>query len=388
MEKMPSLNVLLIAEGSGGHLIPSLRVANDLIAQGAKVKLWYAERRQVARVSEALLEATLDPAVEVEPIALKWHLNFFVRLWYCGVIWLRAQKCLGSFRPSVVVGFGGWVTLPVLIAAKQRGVPILVHEQNVRLGRTNQLLTRWVNRIAISFQNTARFCGRAPVMLTGLPTRRAIGSCSREEAASRFGLSAERPTLLIVGGSQGAHAVNDRIMQALPGLSAEERSNWQFIHLTGVADEAAVKEVYATHGVKAFVAAFVTEMDAAYALADVVLARAGASTIAELAQCGIPAILIPYPEAGRHQRANAEVVEIAGGGFRLEEEDASPDRVLRLVRQLLEDKALRQRMGSAVRSLCIPDAAERVAGLILGLTGRELKRVPVTPILQPEEIRA
>ena len=174
---------------------------------------------------------------------------------------------------------------------KQRGIASLVHEQNVRLGRTNRLLTRWVNRIAISFQNTARFCDRASVMLTGLPTRRTIGSCSREEAATRFGLSAERPTLLVVGGSQGARAVNDRITQALPDLSAEKRSNWQIIHLTGASDEATVKEAYATYGVKAFVAAFVTEMDAAYALADVVLARAGASTIAELAQCGIPAIL-------------------------------------------------------------------------------------------------
>jgi UDP-N-acetylglucosamine--N-acetylmuramyl-(pentapeptide) pyrophosphoryl-undecaprenol N-acetylglucosamine transferase len=201
-----------------------------------------------------------------------------------------------------------------------------------------------------------------------MPVRGGIGRYPRDAAAERFGLDAQRPTLLVLGGSQGSRAVNTIVMRLVERLSEAERRAWQFMHLTGAADEAGVRQAYASSGLTAWVAPFLTEMDAAYAQADAVLARAGASTVAELARCGLPAVLIPYPHAGAHQLANAEAVDAVGGGILLTEARATPERVLGAVRTLLGDDRLRAMMGRQMRLLDVDDAAERLSQTIIDLS--------------------
>ena len=372
-----SLKILLITEGSGGHLIPALQVATLLATRGARIKVWYAKRSQTASLAEALTHDAAAAAIDVDPIPVRSSSSLMERLWACGQLWQKAQRCFDTFAPDVVVGFGGWVSAPVVLAARlrrtarpvasRRRIGCLLHEQNVVMGRANQWLARWVDRVALSFRDTQAQLDGTPAVITGLPVRRAIGCWSRAQAAEQFGVSPAQPTLLVLGGSQGSRALNRLMPQVAERLAEEERRRWQILHLTGPADTAAVRETYAAHHIRAWVAPLLVEMEAAYALADLVLARAGASTIAELARCGTPAVLIPYPHAGGHQRANARLVETAGGGVLIEEADATPESVLASIRRILTDERLRHMMGEQMRGLSCADAAERLTEAIEAL---------------------
>lgn len=411
--RSPVLRVLLVAEGSGGHLIPALQVAKALAAQGAAVKVWYAARRQTRQLTTALMQEmqeTEHVAIDVDPIPMNASANPLQRLWQCGQLWYRAQRCFDAFAPDVVVGFGGWVSAPVIMAARLRraterlpwrgmqarlcrllgvrqgGIPsgvegrrgrgvsgamgCVLHEQNVRLGRANRWLARWVDQVAVSFIETQAQLNGTRSILTGLPVRHRVGQTSKAQAAATFGWDPDRLTLLVLGGSQGSRAINRLMTQVAGRLSSHERETWQILHVAGSADAAMVTAAYAAHGVTAWVRPFLVEMDAAYAQADLVVARAGASTIAELARCGKPSVLIPYPYAGAHQRANAQVVEAAGGGVMIEEREADPAWVLTTLRRILVDKRLRDIMGLQMRSLDQPNAAERFTDAIMELATR------------------
>ncbi|MBI3320837.1 MAG: UDP-N-acetylglucosamine--N-acetylmuramyl-(pentapeptide) pyrophosphoryl-undecaprenol N-acetylglucosamine transferase [Candidatus Omnitrophica bacterium] len=381
------LRVLLVAEGSGGHLIPAVEVAGALARRGAFTKIWYAQRPHLAGFAAALTHRMRRESVEVDPIPLAASRNPLERLWQCGRLWGRAQRCFETFAPDVVVGFGGWMSVPVLIAARLRrglpplswrlrqirpqGIRCLIHEQNVVLGRANRWLASWVDRVAISFPETQERLNGSSAVVTGMPIREDIGRASRAQAAERFGFVPDRPTLLILGGSQGARAMNQLMLRVPALLSEEERATWQVIHLTGMADEAAVKQAYAVQGVQAWVAPFLVEMALAYAHADLAVARAGASTLAELARCGLPAILLPYPHASGHQRMNARLATTVGGGLLLEESQASPERFLVAVRRILTDHRLRGMMGWQMRQLDCAAAAERLAEAIAAVARGE-----------------
>jgi UDP-N-acetylglucosamine--N-acetylmuramyl-(pentapeptide) pyrophosphoryl-undecaprenol N-acetylglucosamine transferase len=257
----------------------------------------------------------------------------------------------------------------VVLAAKTHRIRCLLHEQNVVMGRANRLLSRWVDRVAVSFPGSTPSGQGEPagrrVVVTGLPLREMIGRSSREESAGRFGLSAEQPTCLVLGGSQGARVINRLLIEMASRLSTEERCRWQFLHITGPSDAAAVRRAYALHGLRAWTSEFLVEMEAAYALADLVIARAGASTIAELARCGIPALLIPYPHAGGHQRANAQLVEAVGAGVLVQEADATPESLLSIARRILGDPKLRAMMGAQMRALHASNATQRLTDEIV-----------------------
>lgn len=359
------LKVLLVAEASGGHLIPALQVAGALGAAGARVQVWYAERSQTAALAAALAGGMPQGAVEIRAIpgGSNRPLDRLRRAWT--VIRLMHRR-LSQFKPDVVVGFGGWVSAPAILEARWRGAACVLHEQNVVMGRANRWLAHWVDRVAVSFPRTQLPRGVSAV-LTGMPVRTAIGTGSRAEAAKRFGLNPSRPTVLVLGGSQGSRAVNQLLVEIAQQLTAAERASWQFIHLTGPSDVSEVRQAYARLGLDAWVAPHLVEMEEAYAHADLAIGRAGASTLAELASCGVPSILIPYPHAGGHQVANARVAEAQGGGLVLEQSQATPARALDMTRRLLGDQRLRAMMGRQMRALHRPDAAERLANDITAL---------------------
>jgi UDP-N-acetylglucosamine--N-acetylmuramyl-(pentapeptide) pyrophosphoryl-undecaprenol N-acetylglucosamine transferase len=367
MENASVLKVLLVAEGSGGHLIPALQVAAALAKTGARATVWYARRRHTAPLADALVKDAAAAGVDVHAIPFETSRSVLGRLWHCGRLWSQTQRWLDASAPDVVVGFGGWVSAPVILAARQRRIRCVLHEQNVALGRANRLLVRWVDRVAVSFRETQTALNGTPSVVTGMPVREAIGQPSRGQHAARFGFGAQRPTLLVLGGSQGSRAINRLVLKMLEHASSDERQRWQLLHVTGAADEVLVRDAYARAQVTAWVAPFVVEMEAAYAQADVVIARAGAATITELARCGTPAILIPYPYAGGHQVANARLVEHYGGGLLIEERGATAGRLLSVVRRLLADERLRIMMGSQMRGVAIPDAADRLTRAIVEL---------------------
>ena len=368
------MRILVVAEGSGGHLIPALEMSRALTNQQAHVTLLYARRTPTAQLLQQLIHDARMDGVHVWPIRLPSGRRVWRKLWQAGRMWRLAQERLEIWQPHVVVGFGGWLSIPVVLAARQRRIPIVIHEQNVRLGKANRFLVRrhWVDRAALSFEKTGEELNGTPATVTGLPIRRVLGLACREDAARQFKLDPARPTILVLGGSQGSQAVNRIACRMLSRLTDEQQRTWQFIHLTGGSDYAEVQSAYERAGVRAWIAPHLVERAWAYALADVVIARAGASTIAELAHCGTPSILIPYPYASGHQRDNARVVEEAEAGVRLEEAEATPQRLHGLLWQFFANEHLRRTMGERMHVLAQPDATHRLAETVSDVVRTEI----------------
>jgi UDP-N-acetylglucosamine--N-acetylmuramyl-(pentapeptide) pyrophosphoryl-undecaprenol N-acetylglucosamine transferase len=211
---------------------------------------------------------------------------------------------------------GGFTSGPAVLAAWLRGIPAVIHESNAIPGKANRWAGRFADRVAVGWPDCAQYFGRTPVTVTGTPLRAGLCRGKVADAHERLGLERGRLVVAVMGGSQGAHAINEAVMAALPRLKELLRhrvSEVQFAHLTGAQDEGVVRAAYATNGFKANVMGFCNEMELVYSAADVVVARAGAATLTETAAFGLPAVLVPYPHAANnHQWHNARVFERAG----------------------------------------------------------------------------
>jgi UDP-N-acetylglucosamine--N-acetylmuramyl-(pentapeptide) pyrophosphoryl-undecaprenol N-acetylglucosamine transferase len=276
------------------------------------------------------------------------------------------KKVMRKRGIDVVVGFGGYVSVAPVLAARSLGCRIIIHEQNVIMGRANRYCAPHASVIARGLPSRSGEITAKNEILTGIPLRESLRpSVCREEALGFLGLDGGRFTLLVIGGSQGAHALNGLMMQGAPLYAS--LNDFQVIHLSGAADYGAVSSAYARAGVKAAVFPFLNEMEWAYAGADLALCRAGALTVVELAEAGVPAVMIPYPESvGGHQDENARLCEERGGAFVMSEDAVTAEAVFSFVGGLKGDRNHRQKMGEAMRSLAVRDAAELLVDLVSG----------------------
>ena len=290
--------IVVACGGTGGHALPGLAVAKELKSRGHEVALWSSGRD----IEGSALHDWIGPVFATgakQLSALNSFANFFAIL--------RCRREIKRFKPDVLLAMGSYSSLPPVLAARLRHVPVVLHEANTVPGRAVSFLARYAKSIAISFPETqSRLQGRK-AELTGLPVREGINKGSRFAAIPENAF-----TVFVTGGSQGAHRVNELMSQALVMLKEDfEKEKIDrplfVIHQTGAADEGAVMQRYAAAGLKARVQAFEREMPSAFASADIVVARAGASTCFELAMCGKPALLIPLPTSMRdHQHYNAQ----------------------------------------------------------------------------------
>ena len=242
------------------------------------------------------------------------------------------------------------------------GVPTAIHEQNSYPGLTNRLLAPWVDRVLISFEESRAHLRGKVICLTGNPVREELLAAA-EAPRTRSG----RPAVLVVGGSQGARAINRAFLEALVLLQAAGRPP-AVLHQTGGADEHQLRQAYTAHGFQGEVVAFIEDMAAAYAWADLVVSRAGATTIFELAAMGKPSVLIPYPHAAnRHQDSNARRLAERGAAEIIPQEELSGERLAETVTRLTSDRAHLRRMGDCARSFARPDAAARVVDQLLAI---------------------
>lgn len=279
---------------------------------------------------------------------------------------LDAWQVLSRRRPDVVAGVGGYSSGPVLLLAALRGIPTLLMEQNTAPGFTNRRLARWVRAAAVSYDETlAYFPGTG--FVSGNPVRREF---LRAAEATGDAVSTEGPVrVLIMGGSQGARAINDALVAAAPVAQARG-AVLAITHQTGERDLARVREGYARAGVTATVEAFFHDLDERMRSADLVVARAGASTLAELTVLGRASVLVPLPTAADdHQRKNARVLAAAGACEVIEERELTGERLAQVLVALASDGARRARMAASARALGKPDAAARVAERIVALAG-------------------
>jgi UDP-N-acetylglucosamine--N-acetylmuramyl-(pentapeptide) pyrophosphoryl-undecaprenol N-acetylglucosamine transferase len=282
-----------------------------------------------------------------------------------------AGRMLNEFAPDVVIGVGGYASGPAMLAAVVKHIPTLAFEPNVVPGFANRVVARLVSGAAVHFQETAKYFRHAEV--TGVPVRQAFFEIAVSESNKRRG---ETPTLLVFGGSQGAHAINEAMLRCLPVLQ-QEAPGIHIIHQTGERDYndalAAYKHLSESAASFTFeVFKFIEDMPEAFARADLVVCRSGASTVAEIAAAGKPAVFVPFPRAADdHQRVNAEALERAGAAVVVEESKLEGVWLAETIAALLQDPSRLQKMSAAARGMAHPNAARDIAALAARLAGIE-----------------
>ena len=358
--------VLLAAGGTGGHLFPAEALAHALAGRGVTVDLATDERaerygsRFPARDIHVIASATVRAR---DPISLA---RTATKL---GVGALQAYRLLGRIRPAAVVGFGGYPTVPPVLAAALRGIPTLIHEQNAVMGRANRLLAPRVRAIALSFAGVLdrELELAAKATRTGNPVRPAVIAAAAPYAPP----DATGPLRLVAfGGSQGARIMSDIVPPAVERLAPQLRARLAIVQQAREEDLARVTETYARAKVAAEVATFFADLPARVAGSHLIVARSGASTVAELAAIGRPAILVPLPHAlDQDQAANAGVLARAGGAIRLPQEEFTPERLAAEIDALASAPQKLVAMAAAARTQGAVDAAERLADLVLKTMG-------------------
>ena len=370
------MRVLIAGGGTGGHLYPGIALAEEVTARPGGQVLFVGTARG--------LESKLVPAAGF-PLELI-EVSGLNRVGLAGVLkglgrlpraFLASRAVLARFRPDLVVGVGGYASGPLVMAAALSGYPTAIQEQNSHPGITNRILGRFARRVFVAFEDARAFFAAKKTVLLGNPVRRRFLANATGAATGVATLAAPAPAgtrLLILGGSQGARMVNDLIVGAAAVLAAEGRLP-PLTHQTGAADEARVRQRYADAGLAVgdaiVVSPFIDDMPAALASAALVVARAGALTLAELAITGRPAILVPLPTAADdHQTRNAAELVRAGAAIVADQRTTTPEALARLIADLMADEPRRAAMARAMLGLGRPtatrdivDELERVAGV-------------------------
>jgi UDP-N-acetylglucosamine--N-acetylmuramyl-(pentapeptide) pyrophosphoryl-undecaprenol N-acetylglucosamine transferase len=361
------MKLLVAGGGTGGHLFPGMAVAEEFLARDPSNEVLFVgtERGIEARaVPAAGYRIELVTAAGIRGKGLFSQLKGAAMILYGYAL---SRKILKSFRPDMVLGVGGYASLPMVLAAKGMQIPRYIHEQNAIPGMTNKLLARFADRVFITLEESASFFPKGKVLLTGNPLRRQIlnmvakqnppphpplqkgGSEQSEQGEFR---------LFVFGGSQGAHAINLAMIDALPRL-ADISGRLEICHQTGEIDLSAVQAAYAKIGIAAEVQAFISNMADEYHKADLIICRAGATTIAEVTACGKACLFIPFPHAvDDHQRRNAEALLKKQACFMLLEKELSGESLAGTIRELIGDPALLQQTGEAAFGLARLDAAQ------------------------------
>ncbi len=358
MTRRHDLKLVLAGGGTGGHLFPGVAIAEELRARepGADLTFVGTKRGIEARVLPGLgwpLEL-----IEVSGLKTVGALGAVRGMARLPRALMQARRVLKKLTPDAVIGVGGYASGPIVLMARLAGIPTAVCEQNSIPGLTNKLLGRVARAVFLSFEESRRFFRASKIVMSGNPVRRElVAQAARRDAARR---ADGKRTCIVCGGSQGAIAVNELASQALITL-ASEPAPLAIVHQTGERDREATAARYAAANVPAEVHAFITDMAAAYLRADVVVGRAGATTVAELAIAGKPAVFIPYPSAAdNHQEINAREMAERGGALMLRQAGLTAEALAGALRPLLADPSKRAAMGAAMKSLGKPGAAAAV----------------------------
>lgn len=362
MDNVPPSSLIAVAcGGTGGHLFPGMALAEELGSRGSDLMLLVSAKdidQQAARSIWGMRVETL-PGVGLER-----------RGWLRFLRGLRNsyRLSLALFRerpPAAVIAMGGFTSVGPVLAGKRIGAATFIHEANAIPGRANRWLAHLVEEAFVYFPDAAGRLWNQQVRVSGMPVRSQFTALEPASCRVALGLDADRPTLLVTGGSQGATPLNDRVLGMVPGLLADQAA-WQFIHLTGVKDEDRVRAAYATLGARALVRPFLTEMELALGAATLAISRAGASSLAEQAAMRVPTLLVPLPHAvDNHQTYNARAFFASGAASVLAQADATPGRLLAEVRNLIFDTTRYHGMKTALRQWHSGDAAKGIADVIL-----------------------
>jgi len=360
---MKPFKAIIACGGTGGHLFPGLAVAETLHERGHEVLLFVSEKEIDATALQAHPEFRSEklpsigmPSMVVSPAFLSFLKRFWESYRHCRSVYRK-------YRPSVVLGMGGFTSTAPILAARLAGLPSFIHESNSIAGRANRLAAKFATRVLLGFEDCRPYFSGSSCVVTGTPVRKNLGHpIPREEALKVFNLDPSRTTLLVTGGSQGASGINQLLFKTAPLLPTE---NLQIIHLTGKNDDRLAAANYQRDHIPHYVAPFHHRMEEAYSAADLVVSRAGASSLSELAMFGLPSILIPYPYAtDDHQKANAEIFVRAGAAELINEREIQPEVFSSALSKWLGNPERRSAMAAAARQLSPEAAAANVADVM------------------------
>jgi UDP-N-acetylglucosamine--N-acetylmuramyl-(pentapeptide) pyrophosphoryl-undecaprenol N-acetylglucosamine transferase len=366
--------VIVAGGGTGGHLFPGIAVVEELRRRAPDVEVTFVGTAKGIEARVLPPRGERLELIDVAPLKGRTPAELMRSLMMLPGACSRAFGLISTYKPELVIGVGGYASGPMLLAAAARGVPTAILEQNAHVGLTNRLLAPIVGRAYVAWEEAAEQLGRKRAKLYGNPVRRAFVDAARAALADPDGFEARSRKILVLGGSQGARALNEAVPAALAELGLSERG-LEIVHQTGAAMRDAVEARYRELGVQAEVVSFVEDMARAYASASIVIARAGATTLAELCAVGRPSVLVPYPHAADdHQARNAEALERAGAAIAIREHALTSERLRDELRGLLDEPARRARMAEAARAQGRPDAAAAIVDDLLAWVGGEPAR--------------
>ena len=354
------MRVLIAGGGTGGHVIPALAIARELKSRYNAEIVFVGtsrgmENRLVPQAGFGLMRVKVGALKNVSVLQrLRTLVDLPLAIW-------ESRKIISVFAPDVVVGVGGYASGPAMAAAILSRVPTLAFEPNVVPGFANKIVGKRVSAAAVHFPETQSFFRNAQVV--GVPVRQEF-----------FGVPApdesRPPTLLVFGGSQGAHAINRAMTAAAPEVLRQIPA-LHIIHQTGERDYNDVHAAYAQAGIGAEVSAFIDNMPQAFARADLLVCRSGASTVAEVTAAGKPAVFVPFPQAADdHQRRNAEAIAQGGAAVLIPQAELTPERMARIIVDLMRDRTRLKEMSERARALSHHDAAGRVAKMVADLAAK------------------
>ncbi len=367
-EKLPGIRLLLTGGGTGGHLFPAVAAAQEFLRQLPETQVLFVgtERKVDTRSLKAYSFAS--DSIKCYGLKGKNPLELLKAIAILPVSFYQAGRIIRRFRPNIILGVGGYVTGPVVVAGRILGIPTVIHEQNSIPGLANRKLGPFVDRVCLSLPRSEHEFSREKIHYTGNPVRRNILELAGNPSLNA--VAGNKKTLLILGGSQGARDVNRLVSEGLENLSNALLGDLRVIHQTGEQDFVAIKQVYERRGIEALVQPFFTDMAEIYRQADLLVSRAGATTLAEIAVLGKPAILIPYPfAADNHQEKNADYYVAGGGAIVMRQHEITSDVLAGNIRQLIFDEGKLSAMGLAMKKLAFPDAAEKIVACCLQVMG-------------------
>ncbi|MFZ4854853.1 MAG: undecaprenyldiphospho-muramoylpentapeptide beta-N-acetylglucosaminyltransferase [Desulfuromonadaceae bacterium] len=371
------MKLIIAGGGTGGHLFPGIAVAEEFLSRDPANEVIFVgtERGIEARaVPAAGYRLELIAAAGIRGKGVLSQMKGAAMMMYG---YAQSRKILKSFRPDMVLGVGGYASLPMVLASRGMAIPRFIHEQNAIPGLTNRLLARFASKVFITLEESARYFPSTATQMTGNPLRRQIldmvekanppsiplskGGCEQREQGGFH--------LFIFGGSQGAHAINAAMIEALPTLKGSP-INLTFTHQTGEKEYAEVAAAYRAAGVEATITPFISDMAAEYAAADLIICRAGATTIAEVTACGKACLFIPFPHAvDDHQRRNAEALLKKDACFMMLEQELTGTTLAESILTLANDPVLIQHTGDLAFSLARLDAAKIIVNEMVAAAG-------------------
>lgn len=364
------MKIIISGGGTGGHIYPALAIAREVMHREPDSQILYIGTKRGLELDLVVKENIPFEAVEITGFKRSLSFENVKTIWRFLKATKKAKKIIREFKPDVVVGTGGYVCGPVVYAASRLKIPTLIHEQNVIPGLTNKFLSRFTDRIAVSFSGSATYFPKEKTVITGNPRATEVARADGKKGLKSLQVPSRKKVVLIVGGSRGAKAINEAVYEMVPYLG--KYPDYHFIYVTGEVHYQGVLEKMqklATFPGNLTVRPFIYNMPEVLAGIDLIVNRAGASFLAEITALGLPSILIPSPYVtNNHQEKNARWLEEQGAGMVILESELTGNKLLQTIDQILSKPQERERMSIAAKKLGKPEAATLIYEQLKAIT--------------------